>query len=75
MVRPDLRRDMVGIPEISVPLERERERERDRERERERERDVEYPEGMSSPWGFTVLGNLVPMDGSELRPSTRISRK
>jgi hypothetical protein len=26
MVRPDLRRDMVGIPEISTPQERERER-------------------------------------------------
>jgi hypothetical protein len=26
MVRPDLRRDMVGIPEISGPQERERER-------------------------------------------------
>jgi hypothetical protein len=37
MVRPDLRRDMVGIPEISGPQERERERERE---------NVEHPEGM-----------------------------
>jgi hypothetical protein len=29
MVRPDLRRDMAGIPEISGPQERERERERE----------------------------------------------
>jgi hypothetical protein len=35
MVRPDLRRDMASIPEISGP--------------QERERDVEYPEGVHSP--------------------------
>jgi hypothetical protein len=29
MVRPDLRKDMAGIPEISGPQERERERERE----------------------------------------------
>jgi hypothetical protein len=40
MVRPDLRRDMVGVPEISGP--------------QERERDVEHLEGTSSPWGSTV---------------------
>jgi hypothetical protein len=40
MVRPDLRRDMVGIPEISNP--------------QEKERDVEYPEGTSSPRASTV---------------------
>jgi hypothetical protein len=40
MVRPDLRRDMVGIPKISFP--------------QERERNVEYPEGTSSPQGSTV---------------------
>jgi hypothetical protein len=51
MVRPDLRRDMAGIPEISVP--------------QKRERDVEYPEGTSSSQGPTVLRNLVPRDGSE----------
>jgi hypothetical protein len=45
MVRPDLRRDMVGIPKISVL--------------QERERDVEYPKGTSSPRGSTVLGNPV----------------
>jgi hypothetical protein len=28
MVRPELRRDMVGVPKISGPQERERERER-----------------------------------------------
>jgi hypothetical protein len=37
MVRPDLRRDMAGIPEISGP--------------QEREKNVEHLEGMSSPWG------------------------
>jgi hypothetical protein len=40
MVKPDLKRDMAGIPEISGP--------------QERERDVEYSEGTSSPWGSTV---------------------
>jgi hypothetical protein len=39
MVRPDLRRDMAGVPEISGPQERV---------------DVEYPEGTSSPRGSTV---------------------
>jgi hypothetical protein len=37
MVRPDLRRDMAGVPKISGP--------------QERERNVEHPEGTSSPWG------------------------
>jgi hypothetical protein len=60
MVRTDLRRDMVGIPEISVPQERV---------------DVGHPGGTSSSWGPTVLGSLVPRDRSKLRPSTRISRK
>jgi hypothetical protein len=60
MVRPDLRRDMVGIPKISVPQERV---------------DVGHPGGMSSSQGPTVLGNLVPRDESEPRSSTRISRK
>jgi hypothetical protein len=32
MVRPDLRRDMAEVPEISGPQERERERDRGRER-------------------------------------------
>jgi hypothetical protein len=40
MVRPDLRRDMADIHEISGPHEREIE--------------VEYPEGAASPWGSTV---------------------
>jgi hypothetical protein len=62
MVSPDLTRDMAGVPEISGV--------------QERERDVEHPEGMSSPQGSTVpVGNPVPRDGSELRPSARISRK
>jgi hypothetical protein len=50
MVRPDLRRDMAGIPEISVPQERV---------------DVKHPGDMSSSQGPTVLRNLVPRDGSE----------
>jgi hypothetical protein len=37
MVRPNLRRDMVGVPEISGP--------------QERERDVEHPERTSSQQG------------------------
>jgi hypothetical protein len=56
----DLRRDMAGIPEISVPQERV---------------NVEHPGGMSSSRGPTVLENLVPRDGSKPRPSTRILRK
>jgi hypothetical protein len=51
---------MTGVPEISVPQERV---------------DVEHPGGMSSSRGPTVLENLVPRDGSEPRPSARISRK
>jgi hypothetical protein len=60
MVRPDLRRDMVGVPKISVPQERV---------------GVQHPGGMSSSLESTVLGNPVPRDGNEPRPSTRISRK
>jgi hypothetical protein len=45
MVRPDLRRDMAGIPEISGPQERERERER-----------YEAPRGNI----FTTGGSTVP---------------
>jgi hypothetical protein len=54
MVRPDLRRDMAGIPKISGP--------------QERERNVEHPEGTSSPWGDPqfLVGNPVPRDESEL---------
>jgi hypothetical protein len=36
---------------------------------------VEHPGGISSSQGPTVLGNPVPRDGSELRPSSSISRK
>jgi hypothetical protein len=60
MVRPDLRRDMAGVLEISVPQERV---------------DVGHPGGTSSSRGSGVLGNPVPRDGSEPRPSARISRK
>jgi hypothetical protein len=63
MVRPDLRRDMAGIPKIAVPQERV---------------DVGHPGGTSSSRGggvSTVLRNLVPSDRSELRPSARILRK
>jgi hypothetical protein len=48
-VRPDLRRGMAGIPDISVPQEKV---------------DVEHPGGMYSSQGSTVLGNPVPRDGS-----------
>jgi hypothetical protein len=63
MVRPDLRRDMAGIPEISGP--------------QERERDMKHLEGTSSPQGGpqSLVGNPVPRDESELRPSTRVLRK
>jgi hypothetical protein len=60
MVRPDLRRDIVGVPEISVPQERV---------------DVGQPGGTSSSGGYTVLKNQTPRDGSEIRPSARILRK
>jgi hypothetical protein len=51
MVRPDLRRDMAGVPEISGP--------------QERERDVVYPEGMSSPLGSTVPSGEPGSQGGE----------
>jgi hypothetical protein len=51
MVRPDLRRDRAGVPKISDP--------------QERERDVEYPEGMSSPWGSTVPSGEPGSQGRE----------
>jgi hypothetical protein len=60
MVRPELGRDMAGVPKISVPQERV---------------DVEHPRGTSSSRGSTVLENLVPRDRSKPRPSARISRK
>jgi hypothetical protein len=60
MVRPDLRRDMTGVPEITVPQKRV---------------VVEHPGRTSSSQGSTVLGNLVPRDGSKLRPSASILRK
>jgi hypothetical protein len=51
MVRPDLRRDMTGIPKITGP--------------QERERDVEYPEGMSSPQVSTVPSGDLGSQGQE----------
>jgi hypothetical protein len=60
MVRPDLRRDMAGVPEISVSQERV---------------DVGHLGGTSSSRGSTVLENPARRAGSEPRPSTRISRK
>jgi hypothetical protein len=51
---------MAGVPEISVPQEKV---------------DVGHPGETSSLWGPTVLENPVPRDGSEPRPSARISRK
>jgi hypothetical protein len=51
---------MTGIPEISVPQERV---------------DMEHPGGTSSSLGPTVLGDPVPRDKSEWRPSARILRK
>jgi hypothetical protein len=65
MVRPGLRRDMVGVPKTSGL------------QEKERERDVEFPEGTSSPWGCpqSLVGNPVSRDESQLRPSARILRK
>jgi hypothetical protein len=57
---PDLRRDMAGVPEISVSQERV---------------DVEYPGGTPSSQGSTVLGNPVSRDRNEQRPSARILRK
>jgi hypothetical protein len=70
MVRPDLRRDMVSIPEISGPQKRERERERERER-------CGTPRGNIFTMGGpqSLVGNLVPRDDSKPRPSTRILRK
>jgi hypothetical protein len=51
MVRPDLRRDVAGIPKISGP--------------QGRERDVEHPEGTSSPWGSTVPSGEPGSQGQE----------
>jgi hypothetical protein len=51
MVRPDLRRDIVGVPEIPGP--------------QEREHDVEYPEGTASPRGSTVPSGKPGYQGQE----------
>jgi hypothetical protein len=51
MVRPDLRRDMAGVPEISGP--------------QETDRDVEHPEGTSSPCGSTVPNGEPCSQGQE----------
>jgi hypothetical protein len=63
MVRPDLRRDMMGIPEISGPQERKREM-------WSTQRECLHHGGPQS-----LVGNTVPRDRSKLRPSARISRK
>jgi hypothetical protein len=60
MVRPDLRSNMAGIPDISVPQETV---------------DMEHLGRTCSSQGSIVLGNSVPRDGSELRPSTRIGNE
>jgi hypothetical protein len=60
MVRPEFRRDMAGVPKISVPQERV---------------DVEHLGEMSSSQEPTVLKNPVPRDGSKPRPRARISKK
>jgi hypothetical protein len=67
MVRSDLRRHMAGIPEISGPQERERKREREMW---STQRECLHHRGPQS-----LVGNPVPGDESELRPSTRILRK
>jgi hypothetical protein len=63
MVRPDLRRNMVDIPEISGPQERQREM-------WNTQRERLHHGGLQS-----LVGNLVPRDGSKPRPSARFSRK
>jgi hypothetical protein len=63
MARPDLRRDMVGVPEISGPQEKEREM-------WHTQRECLHHGGPQS-----LVGNPVPRDESELKPSTRISKK
>jgi hypothetical protein len=60
MVRPDLRRDMLGVLEISGPKERERKVEHNTQRERL------YP-----GWG----GSTLLSGESELQPSSRVLRK
>jgi hypothetical protein len=68
MVRPDLRRDMAGIPKISGPQERERERERER---------CGALRGNVFAMGCpqSLVGNLVPREENKPRPSARILRK
>jgi hypothetical protein len=63
MVRPDLRRDMAGIPEISGP------------REREREMWSTQRECLHQGSPQSLVGNPVPRDRSKPRPSVRILRK
>jgi hypothetical protein len=64
VVRPDLRRDMVGIPKTAGPQERERER-------------CGAPTGNIFTTGGpqSLVGNPVPRDESELQPSARFLRK
>jgi hypothetical protein len=61
--RPDLRRDIVGVPDISGPQKRKREM-------WSTQRECLHHGGSQS-----LVGNPVPRDESELRPSTRIFEK
>jgi hypothetical protein len=63
MVRPDLRRDMVGVLEISG-LE-----------ETEREMWSTQREHLHHGAPQSLVGNPVPRDSNKPRPSTRILRK
>jgi hypothetical protein len=63
MVRPDLRRDMAGVPNISGS------------QERERGMWSTQRECLHHRVPQSLVGNLVPRDGSEPRPSARILRK
>jgi hypothetical protein len=63
MVRPDLRRDMAGVPEISGPQERERNM-------WSTQREHLHHGGLQS-----IVGSPVPRDGSKPKPSARILRK
>jgi hypothetical protein len=66
MVRPDLRREMASISEISSSQDRERERDRCGA-----PRENVFTMGGS----WSLVGNPVPRDESKLRPSIRVLRK
>jgi hypothetical protein len=54
-VRPDLRRDMVGIPEISGPQERERDVEHTTQREHLHHGGATVPSGEPGSWDKNEL--------------------